>query len=96
MTEHALPSQHIYCKGLQEHLHCPPSHSLQGIPTAFQTTLTARDCRSISTALQVTGEMRPTIPKSRKPTRPSGNTIKFPAHEIQQSRRAFHKKSERG
>ena len=33
---------------------------------------------SASTARQVTGEMRPTIPKSMNPTRPSGSTSRFP------------------
>lgn len=40
---------------------------------------TASDVISASTAFQVTGEMRPTMPKSRNPTRPSPSTSRLPA-----------------
>ena len=44
----------------------------------------SRDCAEpsrASTAPQVTGETRPTMPKSMKPTRPSGSTSRLPARQ---------------
>mmetsp|Transcript_103019 Transcript_103019/g.177717 ORF Transcript_103019/g.177717 Transcript_103019/m.177717 type:complete len:299 (-) Transcript_103019:1073-1969(-) len=62
---------------------CPPLNCVAPMVTKdcamrskFCSWMLIKNC---STLLNVTGEIRPTIPKSMKPTRPSGSTSTFPA-----------------